>query len=76
MPACPRLVCSFNRGNIERTNSLKVCVGCLCMYALFCVCVGTRFVDWLEKGFMYGVDDEFDWPDVTLCSRQDVKTNY
>ena len=68
MPACPRLVCSFNRGNIERTNSLKVCVGCLCM---ICVCVGTRFVDWTV-----GLTTEFDWPDVTLCSRQDVKSSY
>ena len=27
-------MCSFNRGNIEGTNSSKICVWCLCMYVL------------------------------------------
>ena len=26
IPACPGLMCAFNRGNIEGTNSLKICV--------------------------------------------------
>ena len=26
IPACPSLMCSFNRGNIEGTNSSKICV--------------------------------------------------
>ena len=25
LPACPNLMCSFNRGNIEGTKSLKIC---------------------------------------------------
>ena len=29
---------SFNRGNIEGTNSSKFCVRWLCMYVLLCVC--------------------------------------
>ena len=26
IPACPSLLCSFNRGNIEGTDSPKICV--------------------------------------------------
>ena len=26
IPACPSLMCSFNRGNIEGTNSSKICI--------------------------------------------------
>ena len=26
IPACPSLMCCFNRGNIEGTNSSKICV--------------------------------------------------
>ena len=33
IPGCPSLMCSFNRGNIEGTNVLKICVYCLCVYA-------------------------------------------
>ena len=78
IPACPSLACSFDRGNIKGTNCWKICVWCLCMYGLFDVCVGTGFLDWLEKWFMY--DDSFEmwiclliflrWPP---CSWQDVK---
>ena len=32
IPACPRLMCFFNRGNTERTNSSKI----LCL--MFCKC--------------------------------------
>ena len=31
-PAYPSLMCSFNRGNTEGTNSSEICVWCLCMY--------------------------------------------
>ena len=31
---------SFDRGNIEGTNPSKICVSCLHMYVLFYVCVG------------------------------------
>ena len=34
IPSCPSLMCSFNRGNIEGTNSLKICVWCLYLYVL------------------------------------------
>ena len=54
IPAGPGLVCSFDRGSIEWTDSSKVCVWFLCMYVLSCLCVGTSFVDWLDKGFMCG----------------------
>ena len=45
IPACPSLMCSFNRGNIEVTNSLEICVWCLCMFYVYEV-IG--FVDWLD----------------------------
>ena len=50
---CPSLMCSFNRVNIEGTNSSKVCVWRQCMYVLLYVCDGTGFVDWFHKGFIY-----------------------
>ena len=40
IPTCASLVCSFNRGNVEGTNSED-----LCLYVLFYVCVGIGFVD-------------------------------
>ena len=43
-------MCSFNRGNIEGTNSSKICVWCLCM---FYVCEVISFVDWLDRGLIY-----------------------
>ena len=46
VPARPSIMCSFNRGNIEGTNSSKKCVRCLCIiYVSFYVCVGIDFVD-------------------------------
>ena len=39
-------MCSFNRGMIEGTNTLKICLWCLCMYVLC-------FVDWLDGGLIY-----------------------
>ena len=45
-PACPRLMCFFNGGNIKETDpSQKKCVSCLCVLVLFCVYVGTGFAD-------------------------------
>ena len=32
IPACPSLMCFFNRGDTEGTNSSKICVWCLCMF--------------------------------------------
>ena len=49
VPGCPSLLCSFNRDNIDGTNSSKMCVLCFCMYSL---CVGIGFVDGLEKEFI------------------------
>ena len=80
MPACSSLVCFFNRGNTEATNSLK-------HYRCNDICfAGNDFVDWHEKVFMYvyirGFEvcvclwqkvfmyaymTEFDCPEVTLC---------
>ena len=45
IPSCPSLVYSFNGGNVERTNSSKMCFSCLCMFVLFYVCVAIGFVD-------------------------------
>ena len=44
IPACPSHICCFNRGDIEGTNSSKMCV-CLHMFVLFSICIGTGFVD-------------------------------
>ena len=56
IPACPSLMYSFmysfNRGNVEATNSSKICVWCLCACFVF-VCLGIGIVDWLEKGFVH-----------------------
>ena len=79
VPAWPR--CSFNRGSIGGTNSLKICVWCLCKYVSFYVCVGTGSTDWLEKRFDRWEEfrngsllmAEFDCPEVTLCNWQDVQ---
>ena len=38
-PACPSLMCSFNRGNIEGTNSLKICFN-VCVYMFFMFVLG------------------------------------
>ena len=77
VPGCPSLLCSFNRDNIDGTNSSKMCVLCFCMYSL---CVGIGFVDGLEKEFIgaefwnvHLLMTEFDCPEVTLCGWQVVK---
>ena len=54
IPACPNQMCSFNKGrNTKGTNSSKVCIWCMCV--LFCVGMGTGFVDWLQKRFIYEI---------------------
>ena len=59
-PACPRIICFFNRGNfIEGTNSLKIIAWCLCTYVLFWICVGIDLVDltWESlQGWLCGFD--------------------
>ena len=80
IPACLSLMCSFNRGNIEGTNSSKICVWCLCVYVLclrrdwFCGLTWQR-VEKGEKSLeMYiCLWPEFDCPEVTLCGWQDIK---
>ena len=45
IPACPSLMCFFNRGNTEGTNSSEsLCL--MCVYVLLCmkICVRTDFV--------------------------------
>ena len=37
-PACPSLVCFYNKENIEQTSC------CVCMYVFCCICVGIDFV--------------------------------
>ena len=39
------LLLLLNKGNIAGNNSSKMCGWCLCMYALFYICVGIEFVD-------------------------------
>ena len=38
IPVCPSLMCIFNRGDIEGTNSLKVLCYCVC-FLLICVMI-------------------------------------
>ena len=75
---------SFNRVNIEGTNSSNICVWCLCMYVLFCDCVGICFGDWLEKGYIYIYKmfwsvhlllTEFDYPEVTCAVDRLLKSS-
>ena len=40
-------MCSFNRGNIERTNFENLCL--MVVYVLFYVCEVIGFVDWLDR---------------------------
>ena len=37
LPACSSLRCSFNRGNIEGTNSSNLCL--MCVYVCFVLCL-------------------------------------
>ena len=43
IPACPSLMCFFNRGDTEGINSSKFCVRCLCMFCFMSVCVMAYF---------------------------------
>ena len=44
IPACPSLMCFFNRGDTEGTNSSKISFQCLCMFCFMSICVMTDFV--------------------------------
>ena len=44
IPACPSLMCFFNRGDTEGTNSSKVLRLILCMFCFMQICVMTDFV--------------------------------
>ena len=50
IPACPSLICFFNRSNTEGTNfSKKMCLMFVCVFFLcVCVCVGGC------SGFFFG----------------------
>ena len=58
IPACPSLMCFFNRGNTEGTSYFKI----LCLmfvYVLFHeICVGTDFVVFRICGLMTCVQGE------------------
>ena len=75
-------LCALNWSNIEGTNASKICLWCLCMYVL---CLWS---DWFCRSTWQRVDviicekslemciclwPEFDCPEVTLCSWQDIK---
>ena len=74
-------MCSFNRGNIEGINSLKICVWYLCMYAsFFCLCrdwscglTAERVFLWEEFWNVHLLMLEFDCPEVTLCGWQNIQ---
>ena len=76
MPACPSLMCSFNRGNIEGTNSSKICVWCLYMYVLclrsdcFCRLTCRLIYKWEEFRNVYLLMTRvwLSWGDVCLQS--------
>ena len=78
MPACPSFVYFFDMNNTEGTNSLKICVWCLCMSVLFYACVWVDFYRFLfEKASLHvtrrvlnglSLTAEFDHLSVTLCS--------
>ena len=75
-------MCSFNRGNIQGTNSSKICVWCLCIYVLclwsdwFCRLTWQRVDNYIcEKSLEMCscLWPEFDCPEATLCGWQDIK---
>ena len=73
IPACPSLMCSFNRGSTEGTNSLKICVWCLCMYVLCLQSVCGWYIREKSLEMCICLWLEFDCPEVTLCGSQDIK---
>ena len=44
IPVCPSLMCFFNRGNTEGTNSLKILCLMFVYVLLHVICVRTDFV--------------------------------
>ena len=83
IPTCHSLMCSFNRGNIEGTNSSEICVWCLYIYMYvlclwsdwFCRLTWQRVDTYNEKSLemCFCLWPEFDCPEVTLCGWQDIK---
>ena len=53
IPACPSLMCYVNRGNAEGTNSLKMCVWCLCLMFVSDVCVQCLCPMFVSLCFMF-----------------------
>ena len=51
IPACPRLLCFFNRGNIEGTNSLKIL--CLMFVDVLCKFV-SGLILWFWENLWFG----------------------
>ena len=66
---------SFNRGNSEGPNSFKICFSVYMHYV-------SVWID-LRKGYLWEefrnvclLTMEFDFPEVTLCSWQDIKIQW
>ena len=67
---------SMYKGNTDSTISSKLCVRCLCMYALFYIFVcgfDTKKGLYIKKSFEMCICSEFDRPEMTLCGCQDVQ---
>ena len=66
-------MCSFNRGSIEWSNLLKICIWCMCIINYACF-----MFDWISGwDLLFGWEklklckfayDRVGYPDVTLCS--------
>ena len=52
LPACPSLMCFFNRGDTEGTNSLKI-VCLMFVYALFHVNLCTGLILWFLNNLCF-----------------------
>ena len=83
---CISCMCSFNRGSIEWSNSLKNCIWCMCIINYACFMFAWGLVLWtgLRKGLLFDwmrkvlklckfAYDRVGYPDVTLCSWRNVK---
>ena len=69
-------MCSFNRGNIEGTNSSKICVWCLMFVRWLVLWIDLtegRYICEKSLEMCICLWPEFDCPEVTLCGWQDIK---
>ena len=60
---------SMYKGNTDSTVSSKLCVRCLCMYALFYIFVcgfDTKKGLYIKKSFEMCIGSEFDRPEMTV----------